>query len=117
MAHLSYFANGPQGAPAGEFGVTVAPHLRGRGFNAQALLLQPATNAAVAAARAAHLPFLSSFPTPVTTDQTLFIDGLFGIGLSRPIEGRAAEWRLPLESLVRHPLHTFEVRWQKSESR
>jgi len=32
MAHLSYFANGPQGAPAGEFGVTVAPHLRGRGF-------------------------------------------------------------------------------------
>jgi len=32
MAHLSYFANGPQGRPAGEFGVTVAAHLRGRGF-------------------------------------------------------------------------------------
>jgi hydroxyethylthiazole kinase-like uncharacterized protein yjeF len=73
--------------------------LRGRGFNAQALLLQPATNAAVAAARAANLPFLSSFPTPAPTDQTLFIDGLFGIGLSRPIEGRAAEWVATLNLL------------------
>jgi len=32
MAHLSYFANGPRGTPAGEFGVSVASHLRGRGF-------------------------------------------------------------------------------------
>lgn len=85
-----------------------AIHLRGRGFNAQALLLQPATNAAVAAARAAHLPFLSSFPTPVTTDQTLFIDGLFGIGLSRPIEGRAAEWVAAL-NLLSSPVIAVDV--------
>ena len=82
--------------------------LRGRGFNAQALLLQPATNAAVAAARAANLPFLSSFPTPAPTDQTLFIDGLFGIGLSRPIEGRAAEWVAAL-NLLSSPVIAVDV--------
>ena len=32
MAHLSYFASGPRGIPAGEFDVSVASHLRGRGF-------------------------------------------------------------------------------------
>ncbi len=80
-----------------------AIHLRRRGFNAQALVLHaevsaPDATAALAAARAANLPFLSSFPVP-TTSQALFIDGLFGIGLSRPIEGLAAQWVHTLNSL------------------
>ena len=81
-----------------------AIHLRGRGFNAQALLLQPEAGgspdaaAALAAARKADLPFLSSFPGD-SGGQALFIDGLFGIGLARPIEGRAAQWVTALNAL------------------
>lgn len=77
--------------------------LRRRGFNAQALLLRaeasaPDAAAALAAARAANLPFLDSFPAS-TISPALFIDGLFGIGLSRPIDGLAAQWVRMLNSL------------------
>lgn len=82
-----------------------AIHLRGRGFNAQALVLQPGAGGssdaavALAAAREANLPFLSSFPD-ASGGQALFIDGLFGIGLSRPIDGRAAQWVTALNALA-----------------
>jgi len=82
-----------------------AIQLRGRGFNAQALLLQPEAGgspdaaAARSAARKANLPFLSSFPD-ASGGQALFIDGLFGIGLSRPIERRAAQWVTALNALA-----------------
>ncbi len=77
--------------------------LRGRGFNTQALVLQPEpigssdAATALAAARRADLPLLSAFPD-IAMGQVLFIDGLFGIGLSRPIEGRAAQWVTALNS-------------------
>jgi len=74
-----------------------AVSLRERGFNAQALLLRPEGSAqpdareALAISRAGSLPCIDELPISSVT-RTLFIDGLFGIGLSRPIEGHAADW-------------------------
>ena len=71
--------------------------LRERGFNAQALMMQPEgsgspdARAALAIARAGSLPLIDELPSSNIT-RSLFIDGLFGIGLSRPIEGHAADW-------------------------
>ena len=74
-----------------------AVSLRERGFNAVALMLRPEgggspdARAALAIARAASLPFIDDLPSSGIT-RSLFLDGLFGIGLSRPIEGHAAQW-------------------------
>lgn len=72
--------------------------LRERGFDARALLLSDEAprvedaRRALEQARRARLPFIDQLPEVAVIEHLLFLDGLFGIGLSRAIEGRAADW-------------------------
>ena len=90
---LSLIGPGNNGADA----LLASLELRRRGFDVRAVLLSPGMPSA-ADARAAHarahsggLPMSDTLPAQAL-DGALVIDGLFGIGLSRPIEGRAADW-------------------------
>lgn len=75
-----------------------AMQLRARGFEARAVLLDERAPSQGDAARArglaaqADLPGQADLPARLGAERALFIDGLFGIGLSRPISGRARMW-------------------------
>ncbi len=87
--------------------------LRKRGFDASAVLLSAATPEQ-ADARAAHASVLNgAVPLHETLsgrDLTgaLVIDGLFGIGLRRPVQGQAAEW-IAAVNRARPPLIAVDV--------
>lgn len=72
--------------------------MRQRGFDARALVLDAlspvASDAAQvrAMARSADLALGEILPDSRGAEDALFIDGLFGIGLSRPLQGRARQW-------------------------
>lgn len=73
-----------------------AGHLRARGHAVTLCSIAP-TEAMANEATAARQAWRDAGGTiapglPATLDYALIIDGLFGVGLSRPIEGVAAEW-------------------------
>ena len=71
--------------------------LRDRGFDAQALALNdqaplaPDARAVFMRSQSLQFPRLPELSSHLL-GRTLFIDGLFGVGLSRAIEGRSAGW-------------------------
>jgi len=71
--------------------------LRDRGFDAQAITLThhapsaPDARATWVQAQSLQFPVLQEL-SPHRLHGALFIDGLFGVGLSRPIEGLGAHW-------------------------
>lgn len=96
----------PRGAPVialigpgnnGGDALLAALKLRDIGFDAQALMLTHQAPSAPDArtvwdqAQSRQLPLLPEL-TSHSLRGALFIDGLFGVGLSRPIEGRGAGW-------------------------
>jgi hydroxyethylthiazole kinase-like uncharacterized protein yjeF len=87
--------------------------LRMRGFDARALLLSTVepqagdARAAHAMAKHAGVP-LGDTLTGQELAGALVIDGLFGIGLRRPLEGKAAEW-IAAVNRVRSPLIAVDV--------
>lgn len=72
--------------------------LRRRGFDARAVMLHDGLAQAQDAARVltlareSRLPLSDTLPEQCSPQDALFIDGLFGIGLTRPLQGKAREW-------------------------